>query len=92
MLRVDSTRFRADFDELAAIGATGDGGVHRPALSPEHLAARRWFVERARAEGFEVRIDGAGNHLARLPAKSADAPALWLGSHLDSVPRGGRFE
>ena len=37
-LRIDPQRFQADFDELASIGATPDQGVHRPALSKEHLA------------------------------------------------------
>ena len=42
-LRIDGERFRADFKALAEIGATGDGGVHRPALSEPHLEARAWF-------------------------------------------------
>jgi N-carbamoyl-L-amino-acid hydrolase len=80
---------RADFDALAAIGATEDGGVDRPALGEAHLAARRWFLERARAYGLETRVDRAGNHSALLPA---DGPTLLLGSHLDSVRHGGRYD
>lgn len=91
-LRVDGDRLRADFAALAEIGATGDGGVHRPALSETHLAARAWFRERILAAGFEFRVDGAGNHSAFLPCGPAGAPTLLLGSHLDSVPFGGRFD
>ncbi|HXV76235.1 MAG TPA: Zn-dependent hydrolase [Candidatus Polarisedimenticolaceae bacterium] len=83
---------KRDFERLAEIGSTGDGGVHRPALSDSHLEARHWFAELARREGFELRVDGAGNHSARLPCGRAGAPTLLLGSHLDSVPHGGRFD
>src|SRR5712691_8765472 len=80
---------REDFDALAAIGATPQGGVSRPTFSDAHLAARAWFLERARAYGLETRVDAAGNHSAVLPA---DGPTLLLGSHLDSVPDGGGYD
>ena len=57
-----------------------------------HLAARAWFLERAAAAGLETRIDGAANHSAVLPARDPEARTLLLGSHLDSVRRGGRFD
>lgn len=86
---VDEARFREDFEALAAIGATPEGGVNRPSLGEAHLAARTWFLERAEAYGLETRVDAAGNHSAVLPA---DGPTLLLGSHLDSVPDGGRYD
>src|SRR5262249_37598333 len=57
-----------------------------------NLAARRWFLERAAAAGLDTRVDAAGNHSAVLAAASPDAPTLLLGSHLDSVPNGGRYD
>ena len=54
-LRVNSERLRANLETLAAIGATPDGGVHRPALSDAHLEARRWFLERAEQMGLGAR-------------------------------------
>ncbi len=91
-LRINPTRMREDFRALAAIGGTGDGGVHRPAFSEAHLATREWFRQRAEQAGLAVRVDGAGNHSAFLGCGSSGAPALLLGSHLDSVPYGGRFD
>jgi beta-ureidopropionase / N-carbamoyl-L-amino-acid hydrolase len=93
------------------IGATADGGVHRPALSEAHLAARKWFREEIARSGLDFRMDGAGNHSAVLPVIARErndrsnlqheeeiasqkplAMTLLLGSHLDSVPNGGRFD
>lgn len=91
-LRVNSERMQKAFDQLALIGATGDGGVDRVALSQAHLEARQWFGKTAEQFGLEFRVDGAGNHSAFLACGSKDAPILLLGSHLDSVPNGGRFD
>lgn len=84
-LRINSDRMRVAFDELAEIGATGDGGVHRPSLSEAHLAARQWFREQIEKSGLEFRTDGAGNHSAIL----ANSFAL---SGLALSRRGGEVE
>ncbi len=93
-LRIHSDRMLAAFEELARIGATADGGVNRPTFSEAHLAARRWFREQIENAGLEFRTDGAGNHSAFLAQNGAgdEAATLLLGSHLDSVPNGGRFD
>jgi N-carbamoyl-L-amino-acid hydrolase len=91
-LRIDPARMSAAFDELARIGATGNGGVHRPTFSTAHLAARKWFRDQIERSGLEFRTDGAGNHSAFMACGPKDSPTLLLGSHLDSVPKGGRFD
>ncbi len=91
ILTINEARFRRDFEALSKIGATPQGGVHRPAFSPAHLKARQWFRRQALAAGLEVRVDGAGNHSAILRQDEA-ARTLLIGSHLDSVPNGGRFD
>jgi N-carbamoyl-L-amino-acid hydrolase len=89
---INSERLKQDFEALAEIGITAGGGVHRPALSEADLQARRWFQGRALSSGLEARVDPAGNVSAYLPCAAPGAPALLLGSHLDSVPDGGRFD
>lgn len=91
-LHINHQRLKRDFDRLSEIGSTGDGGVNRPALSKNHLEARAWYKEQIKADGFEFHIDGAGNHSATLKSKKSSAQTLLLGSHLDSVPLGGRFD
>jgi beta-ureidopropionase / N-carbamoyl-L-amino-acid hydrolase len=91
-ITINSSRFQADFEALAKIGSTNDDGVHRPAFSEAHKMARTWFLERAYAAGLQAKVDGAGNHSAILRCGPAGGPTLLLGSHLDSVPHGGRFD
>lgn len=90
-LSINQERLLEDFNKLAQIGATEQGGVCRPAFSDAHLAARAWFCERAKEAGLEVKVDGAGNHSAIL-RQSGASKTLLIGSHLDSVPNGGRYD
>jgi N-carbamoyl-L-amino-acid hydrolase len=91
-LRIDEKRFRRDFDELSEFGKTSQGGVNRPALSPAHLAARSWLRKKIEQAGLEFRQDGAGNHSAFLACGPLTAPSILIGSHLDSVPTGGKYD
>ncbi len=90
--RIQSDRLKADFDVLAQIGATPAGGVSRVALSHEDVQARTWFANRVEEDGFLLRDDEAGNLSAVHLSDNPDAKTLLMGSHLDSVPNGGRYD
>lgn len=91
-LRINGDRLLTDLEELAQIGGTEDGGVHRPALSSNDLAAREWLRDKAESAGLTVHKDGIGNVSAVLESASPDARTVMFGSHLDTVPYGGRFD
>ena len=91
-MRINAKRFRACFDALTRDGATPQGGLDRPALSEKHLEARCTFRRMIAQNGLEARVDGAGNLSALWRRPRPEAPTLMLGSHLDSVPNGGRFD
>ncbi|MCU0463000.1 MAG: Zn-dependent hydrolase [Anaerolineae bacterium] len=92
MARINFQRFLDLMAQQAEIGATPEGGLNRPALSEMDIRARQWLFERATAAGLEVAMDGAGNQRVMLRANDPDAQTLLIGSHLDSVPNGGRFD
>jgi allantoate deiminase len=79
----------ADLMHLAAIGADG-AAVTRLAWTPELRAAYQWLDERCTKLGLETEIDDAGNFLAKWSAGSG--AAVLVGSHVDTVTRGGRFD
>lgn len=86
---VSPERLSADLDRFAAIGAHGLG-VTRLALSPADREARLLLIEILQVEGLEVRMDPFGNIFGRLGRW--DRPAVLMGSHIDTVPNGGRFD
>lgn len=92
MLKINNHRLLDDLAALAAIGTTAEGGVNRPALSAPDIEARAWFRAQIEAAGLLHTQDGAGNQSAVLPCNDPSARTLLLGSHLDSVPHGGRFD
>lgn len=85
-------RVMARCEELARVTAT-PGTIERVYLSPEHARVNRLAAEWMRELGMTTRQDAAGNQVGRLtPAGEPDAPALLMGSHLDTVPDAGRFD
>lgn len=90
-VRVDVTWLLGAIEEFAAIGATPGGGVTRLALSDEDREARDRLAALMRKAGLIVRIDDFGNMTGRRPGTS-DGPPVQLGSHLDTVRDGGRFD
>jgi N-carbamoyl-L-amino-acid hydrolase len=87
---INGDRLLSDLRTLSTIGGQADGGVDRLAWSEADLAARRWFAERIREAGLEARVDEALNVFGHLPGSAG--PWLLTGSHLDSVPHGGRLD
>lgn len=86
-----SAALRADFDAIAAIGRDPAGGWTRPAYGTDECEAHRWFAATAEAAGLAVRQDAFGNSIARREGRPG-APAIAIGSHLDTVTRGGLFD
>lgn len=82
--RIDGARLLADLRTLAEFGRVGTG-VNRLSYSPEDVAARQWLCQRMRAAGLDARIDGLGSVYGRSPS----ARAILIGSHTDTVPKGG---
>ncbi|HET6493234.1 MAG TPA: Zn-dependent hydrolase [Burkholderiales bacterium] len=90
--RIDQERLWQRHMEMARIGAIPGNGVNRAAFSKEDIAARALLVSWARARNFTVAVDAIGNLFIRRAGSDANAAPVMTGSHLDSQPRGGRFD
>jgi allantoate deiminase len=84
------TSVAGSLEDLGRIGSGDDGGVTRIAWSRELFAAYAWLEQRMRGLGLDVEIDAAGNLIGRWQAGAG--PAVVVGSHVDTVPSGGRFD
>ncbi|MGI6575477.1 MAG: Zn-dependent hydrolase [bacterium] len=91
-LRVRQDRIEADLQALAKFGATPEGGVTRLALTPEEEQAREYVQAAFQKAGLIISVDSIGNIFGRRPGRNPNAPALMLGSHVDSVINGGIFD
>src|SRR5262245_4949744 len=89
MHALDPGRTVAELRALAEL-TSDERGAQRVAWGPVWREARAWLRERLDELPVEVRRDAAGNTWATLPGRSDRL--LALGSHLDSVPDGGRLD
>lgn len=91
-LRVNGARLRESLETMARIGATPGGGVQRLALSDEDKKARDLFVSWLKEMNLEITVDEMGNIFGRRPGRRNDLTPVMSGSHIDSQPKGGRFD
>lgn len=88
-MAVDAGRMLADLDALDAIGRT-EAGLYRVAWSPAYREGLAWLRGRLEDAGLATSEDAATNMWGRWQA--GRGPALVLGSHIDAVPNGGKFD
>jgi beta-ureidopropionase / N-carbamoyl-L-amino-acid hydrolase len=89
---VRGERVLARLDELASIGSDPDGGTTRIAFSPEEEAGVALVCDWACEAGLTPAFDEFGNLFASSDGNRPGAATSVSGSHLDTVPRGGRFD
>jgi len=82
------------FEQFYSVGVTGLGGVTRLGYSPEEDEMHAIFRRIAEKEGFETYVDQVGNTYATNEAagRSYSGEYYLIGSHLDSVVDGGRYD
>lgn len=89
---ISSQRLEDRINSLARIGMTEEGGVTRLALTDEdrkaHQLVRSWMEQ----AGMSVRVDAAGNLIGRKEGTNPQARPVVMGSHIDSVGNGGKFD
>ncbi|HAT1646675.1 TPA: allantoate amidohydrolase [Raoultella planticola] len=90
-MMVAAERVMARADELAAISETAEG-LTRVYLSPQHLQANQQVARWMTQAGMTVWQDSVGNICGRYEGEQEGAPAILLGSHLDTVRNAGRYD
>lgn len=89
---IDGTALMARLDAHAQIGATGDGGICRIALTDADRDGRDQLVRWMREAGLVVHVDQIGNIFGVRAGRDAEAAPVMTGSHIDSVATGGRYD
>ncbi|KAK1255636.1 hypothetical protein MKX07_007895 [Trichoderma sp. CBMAI-0711] len=99
-LRINADRLQETIHHTCQWGAAhryGSGptetGMSRLSLTDDDAQARRWFAEETQKLGCSLVVDQLGNMFAsRRGATSNPTPMIAMGSHLDTQPRGGRYD
>jgi len=90
-LLINGERLKETLEKFADFGRTENNGVTRLALSDEDRQARNYFCSFCESLGMSVEIDDMGNIYSTL-AGTEIVPPIVIGSHLDTVKKGGRFD
>ncbi len=88
---VNGERLNGWLAQFDAIGRTASG-INRVAYSEADLAGRAFTKQLFAQSGLTMRLDTAGNMLARLPGTDAALKPILIGSHVDSVTDGGNYD
>jgi len=78
--------------QLSEIGKQSSGGVTRFSFTKEEQEAKRLVASYMEDAGMHVREDEVGNLIGRRDGRRANMPAVLIGSHIDTVPHGGKFD
>ena len=91
-LRIDAARLWDSLGEMALIGPGVAGGCNRQTLTDADGEGRHLFAKWCKAAGMTMGVDGMGNMFATRAGTDPNALPVYMGSHLDTQPTGGRYD
>jgi beta-ureidopropionase / N-carbamoyl-L-amino-acid hydrolase len=90
-MRINRARLAESMDALGKIGETARGGLDRVALTDDDRRGRDLLVGWMEQAGLTVTVDQMGNIFGVRPGTES-LPPVFMGSHADSVPSGGKYD
>lgn len=91
-MAINQARLWSRLYELSQFGKQASGGVTRFSFTKEERQAKDLVITYMKEAGMTVREDEAGNVIGHREGSDLTAPAVLIGSHIDSVPEGGLFD
>lgn len=91
-LRINSDRLWDSLMEMAKIGPGVAGGNNRQTVTDEDGEGRHLFKRWCEAAGLEMGLDEMGTMFARREGSDPSLPPVYVGSHLDTQPTGGKYD
>lgn len=91
-MEININRLMKDIEDYAVHGLDSNGGVTRPSFSKADYIVRALFKTQLEEMGLEVTIDPIANIWGKLKGTAMNNPTIVIGSHLDTVPNGGKFD
>ncbi|MGH1330618.1 MAG: Zn-dependent hydrolase [Paracoccaceae bacterium] len=91
-LKINKDRLWDSLMEMAKIGPGIAGGNNRQTLTDEDAEGRALFQKWCEDAGLEMGLDTMGNMFAYRAGEDGDALPVYMGSHLDTQPTGGKYD
>ena len=91
-MNINIDRLMKEIEYYGAHGFIPDEGVTRPSFSADDYTVREIFVNQLEQMGLDVRIDPIANIWGKLVSQNENAQSIVIGSHLDTVPNGGKYD
>ncbi len=91
-LKINLTRLTRFLTDMAQIGATPLGGCNRQALTELDREGRALFLSWCEKIGGQPRLDSCGNLFVRFAGIDNNLAPVFMGSHLDTQPTGGKYD
>jgi N-carbamoyl-L-amino-acid hydrolase len=91
-MRVNAARLWDSLEEMATAGPGLRGGCNRQTLTDADARGRALFKAWGEAAGMTLGVDKMGTMFFTRPGTDADALPVYVGSHLDTQPTGGRYD
>jgi len=91
-MRINSERLWDSLMEMAKIGPGVAGGNNRQTLTDEDAVGRKLFQRWCEEAGMTMGLDKMGTMFARREGTDPDALPVYVGSHLDTQPTGGKYD
>ena len=85
-------RYQILFNKINQYNTTGGKGVTRVAYTNEEQTCTHAFMRMCKAENLDIRMDACGNVIARREGKNKSLKPVVMGSHLDTVYQGGKYD
>nr|WP_028725855.1 Zn-dependent hydrolase [Paracoccus zeaxanthinifaciens] len=91
-MTVDGDRLWDSLERMAQVGPGIAGGNNRQTLTDEDAAGRALFAEWCRDAGMTMGLDRMGNMFMRHEGTEPALDPIYVGSHLDTQPTGGKYD
>ncbi|WGH77891.1 Zn-dependent hydrolase [Jannaschia ovalis] len=91
-MAVNAERLWDSLMEMAKIGPGVAGGNNRQTLTDADAEGRALFQKWCEEAGCSMGVDRIGNMFATRPGTDPDAAPVYVGSHLDTQPTGGKYD
>ena len=91
-MKINADRLWDSLMEMAKIGPGVAGGNNRQTVTDEDGVGRHLFKDWCEAAGCTMGLDTMGNMFAMRPGEDPDALPVYVGSHLDTQPTGGKYD